>query len=296
MNNSALLRLILQLSTFSVLAGRAWQHLFWDAPYRSLLWDQAIMEKPVNWLLGMSWQAYAGSPAVDVFIQQLIVGSGWVYALGALAALLVNPKRKWAGYILIVCSIFLSFLSALYWKEKFWQVGQLLEYAAQVASPTLLYYTVYRSASMQKLRLAASVAVALTFICHGLYALGYYPIPGHFRDMLIIIFGLPEPTAIWVLQAAGVIDIILVGFGLFWAPTRPAATWYAIIWGFLTAAARTVAGFSTDFPLESLQQTLPETLYRLPHGLLPLYLLIAYGLARRVIRRRAELTVKNQPA
>ena len=48
---------------------------------------------------------------------------------------------------------------------------------------------------------------------------------------------------------------------------------YAVFWGFLTALARVVANYSTDFPLETLHQYGFETVVRLCHGLGPLLIL-----------------------
>ena len=62
------------------------------------------------------------------------------------------------------------------------------------------------------------IAIALTFSAHGLYAIGYYPQPGVFVDMLINILHFSETTAkdfLFVLCLGGLIvrgDVALTRF------------------------------------------------------------------------------------
>ena len=50
--------------------------------------------------------------------------------------------------------------------------------------------------------------IAAVFIAHGLYAVGYYPIPGYFLGMVIDILGLTEQGARNFLLIAGILDFI----------------------------------------------------------------------------------------
>jgi hypothetical protein len=112
--------------------------------------------------------------------------------------------------------------------------------------------------------------IAATFAAHGLYALGFYPIPGHFLDMTMVSTGLNRQSAEVVLMAAGTADLV-VFFALFIPQTRKLALIYCIIWGILTTSARfttyVVAG-----PLFWLtfQQTLPLVLVRVVHFGVPI--------------------------
>ena len=128
----------------------------------------------------------------------------------------------------------------------------------------------------ERVGFAVKALIATTFVAHGLYALGFYPVPGNFVDMTIFTLGVSETVARQLLFAAGVLDI-LAAVALFWPPTQSVACWYMIAWGLATALARVLAAFSPEAIGASLHQTLYLTIYRLPHGLLPLALLLSYA-------------------
>ena len=90
-----------------------------------------------------------------------------------------------------------------------------------------------------------------------------------FVDMVINIFQFSEVHAKLFLKIAGVLDF-LVAILIFIPRISTYALLYAALWGGLTALARTWANFYWSFPLESLHQHLYETIYRLPHMLVPL--------------------------
>ena len=115
--------------------------------------------------------------------------------------------------------------------------------------------------------------IAAVFTAHGLYAVGYYPVPGYFLGMVIDILGFTEQGALNFLLVVGILDFI--GSILIFVPkvTRYALI-YLAIWGFLTSFARLVAGFSFDFFWELLHLNLYQTIYRLPHGILPIIVLL----------------------
>ena len=241
--------LILKIACFCLFAGRAWQHLVWDIPIRSLLWDQKLMEGVVTWLTNMTWQEYATSTVQDTFIQTGKVILGFFYSACALLCFFVNENRKWIGKVFLSASFFLMFLAFLYYKEKFFHLGQLFEYTTQIATPILLYLFVYTGTTHKQLILFGKIAIALTFICHGLYAIGYYPQPGNFIDMVIRGIFIDEPSAKVFLIIIGVLDI-LAGVAIFipipvvWR----SFIWYTLIWGLLTALARVTTNFYMDFP------------------------------------------------
>lgn len=269
-----LVHIILRVATFMLFAGRAWQHLFWDAPFRALLWDQHVMENFVLFLRGGTWQEYVTSEAVDRFIQQIITGFGVFYALMAIITLFIDSKRlAKLTWLYILSSVALVFLAFLYSKEKFFHAGQFFEYAIQFLLPLFFCYGLTQRFKPAKLLLMMKIAIALTFTAHGLYAIGYYPQPGGFVDMLINIFGMNEATAKEILHVAGVLDFI-ISIGLFITRSSKVSLMYAVVWGGLTALARTWANFYIAFPLDSLHQNLYETIYRLPHMLVPLAALL----------------------
>ncbi|MEL7001216.1 MAG: hypothetical protein AAFN93_00635 [Bacteroidota bacterium] len=267
---------LLRILTFAVFAGRGWQHLFWDAPFRTILWDESILKPLVESISDLTWNEYVTSEVIDLRIQIFIKALGVCYLILAILSLLIKSSHKKSGYLLIVGTSFLTLLALLYFKEKFFQVGQFFEYSAQFITPLLLYISLYSKVEVRKFTFLIKVAIALTFICHGLYAAGFYPRPGNFVDMTINILGVSETSAHTMLWYAGIIDFI-VAIAIFIPFVDKAALIYAVIWGFSTSIARVWANFDVDFTLLSLHQWLFETVFRLPHGGLPLLILFLEG-------------------
>lgn len=263
---------LLQLATVGVFLGRGWQHLYWDAPYRELLWDERWMKGIVEHVLGMSWQAYVSSPAVNAYIQAWIDGTGVFYLLCALAAAALPRLGKPARWMMYLGAGSLLLLSALYCKEKFFFIGQFFEYSLQFSSPVFLVL-LSRQPDTQpnaRLLLAIKIAVALTFTCHGLYAIGYYPRPGHFVYMTMSILGVGDAGAATFLQAAGLLDFLLSV--LLFVPGRASlyAAGYAVFWGLATTMARPWAALYSSSLQQTMVQWVHEAVLRFPHFLVPL--------------------------
>ena len=266
--------LILQIATFFLFLGRAWQHLFWDAPFRALLWDESWMSGIISSIFNISWENYITSPDIDYQIQMFIKGIGWFYILCAIMALMIQKWQKLAGFFMVLGSISLVILAALYCKEKFFSIGQFFEYSIQFSTPALLFWMVKKQEVTPKIIYAIRVIIALTFVCHGLYAINYYPRPGFFVDMTISILKVSEATAEWFLTTAGILDFV-IGIGVF-LPFRYSKfiIIYAIIWGFLTTLARIWANVYFDFFWESFHQWWFESAYRVAHFLIPMILFL----------------------
>lgn len=266
---------MLYCAVAAMLIGRAWQHIFWDAPYRSLLWDEELMAGALQ-SLGIIWEEYITNPETDLWIRKVIKSIG-LYLLAAAAALYFIAKSKLARCLLGSSGILIFMLSLFYWKEHFYQVAQVMELAAQYCSPFILLAFLKNDYELSKQNdLFTRIAIALTFFGHGLYALGYYPIPVHFMSMTMEILGTNEEMSILFLKIAGVLDI-LVCIGLFLPKRwRKAALMYALIWGALTALARIFANVYLDYFSATVMQWGHETLMRFPNFLLPLFLLWVY--------------------
>jgi hypothetical protein len=267
---------LVRVAAISVFLGRAWQHIYWDAPYRALLWDERWMKGIIEGWTGRSWKEYVTDVNTDLFIQNLITGIGWFYVLCAIGALFILRLGKLGSVILWLGSISLAFLAALYCKEKFFFIGQFFEYTLQFSAPALLAILATKTNQRftPKLVWYLKVAIALTFSCHGLYAIGFYPRPGNFVSMTMNILQASETVAIQFLNVVGVLDFILsilLFFPARWA--KPALT-YAVFWGFSTTIARIWAYFYWDSLDILLLQWLHESVMRFPHFLLPLALLI----------------------
>lgn len=266
---------ILKLSTFLVFLGRAYQHIVWDAPYRTFLWDESILKGSIETIFGIAWNDYVTNLSAANTISFSIKTIGVFYLLCAIVTLLIKPNMKKLGkFFLLGGSIGLFILALLYCKEKFLHVGQFFEYTIQFMSPVLLYMVVFTTVEFKKIRLLALIAIALTFSCHGLYAIGYYPRPGSFIDMTLNTLPISEPSAHAMLKIAGILDFV-VAIAIFIPRISYAALVYAFVWGGLTAIARLIGHFHIAFLWNSFSQWTWEMLIRLPHGLIPLFVMIA---------------------
>lgn len=271
MKNRRIFFLLVQTAAVCVFAGRAYQHLFWDAPFRSILWSEDWMSWIVEGIFKTPWSEYVRNPETDIFIQNLIVGHGWFYLCCAVVAVFVRGLPKLLHYLLLLGALLLTVLAFMYTKEKFFHLGQFLEYSLQVSSPILLWYMV-RNPNLPDRRFIfiVKLLIALTFTCHGLYALNYYPRPGNFTQMCLSILPITEAQAFQFLNFAGVMDFILA-VGIF-LPFRKVVLYslaYAVFWGFFTSIARVWANFYFDFWQDSLHQWIWETVMRFPHFLIP---------------------------
>ncbi len=264
--------LLLRILTCSVFAGRAWQHIFWDIPIRAFAWDENLFKTPIETLTRMTWNEYVTSMTADAWLQGITQALGVLCIACAIAAWLIRPHTKWLGILLKIGGGYLILLFLMYWKERFQSSGMFIEHTIQWATPFMLVYAVIHQKNTATFRFWIKVAIALTFIGHGLYAFGYYPVPGNFTEMMVSVFGLSDSTALWWLKVAGVVDFIAAA-ALFIPRIVTPAIWYCIVWGTITAFARIVSNFTFDLPLDSLHQWLHETIFRLPHGGIPLLLL-----------------------
>ena len=262
----------------AVLAGRAYQHFFFRPPYTEIFWDEGLM-KPVIDLFGLNWDVFLSGAFVIVF--QYAAGSILVAGL----ILLFLPKNLIVRFrfLFLLCGIILSFVALSLFKGNFYRVGQLFEYSAQVGCVFLLYHWLRPSGVVQKQFIwTVRIITVLTFLCHGLYALGYYPVPYTFSMMVWETFPfLSESATKQFLFFFGLMDLIAVVLILFprWNKLYKSALWYCILWGTITACARVVGTYYSGMPFQSLHESVYEVVYRFPHAILPLYLLL-YGMEK----------------
>ncbi|MEM9884709.1 MAG: hypothetical protein AAF849_02385 [Bacteroidota bacterium] len=283
---------LLQIATIGVFVGRGLQHLCFGAPYRTLLWDEAWM----SWLIegglfDLSWSDYVTNAGVDQGITAFTKGVGIFYLICALVALLLKKLPRFLHYLLLLGAVSLVFLAFLYCKERFFQAGQFLEYSLQFTAPIFLYLF-YKESDSSQLSISESllrylkIAIATTFICHGLYAVGYYPRPGHFMDMVLNILNLEETQVKQFLLFVGIMDFIAAVLLFFPRKIALLAAAYITFWGFMTTIARVWAYFQSDFWQETLLRWLPESVMRFPHFLIPLAVLIWLIRAVHVMRQQ----------
>lgn len=266
--------LFVKIATVAVFTGRAWQHLYWDAPYRALFWDESWMRPLIEGVFQTPWLTYVTNPATDAAINNLVIGTGWFYLVCAVLAIWIEKLGRAGRWLMRLGGLSLIFLGLLYLKEKFFFLGQFFEYTLQWSSPFLLAYLAKGGTINKRVVLVVKIAIALTFTCHGLYAVGYYPRPGHFTEMVMNITHLSEANAVTFLIVVGILDFVL-SIGIF-VPGRIAliSLAYATFWGFGTTIARVWAHFYPQFWESILYQWLHESVMRFPHFLIPLALFI----------------------
>ena len=274
------------MATIGVFLGRAYQHWFWDAPYRTLLWDESLMRPLLERFLHVSWSDYASNLGVDRGIRVVMKVIGSFFGLGALVAAFPHffPKRVWKLWLIL--SGWLVFLSFLYYKENYYQLGQFIEYALQVATPLFFYVLMDRGELNISWGRWMRIATALTFTGHGLYAIGFYPRPGHFTTMTIQALDISQEYANQFLWTAGILDFIVALWVLLIIPGRGYALAYCIFWGLLTSLARIWANFYPEFWVNSIHQWLFEFVYRTPHFLIPFAILLLGPPPRRRLYRK----------
>ena len=132
------------------------------------------------------------------------------------------------------------------------------------------------------------MTIALTFIGHGLFAVGLHYQPGNFMQMTMNILGFDRIQASIFLLTVGLLDFIVV-LGLLSSKTRIISLSYMILWGFLTALARSVFMLNEVSLAETFINYTPMTILRFPNSLLPLLLLLNYRTPRSKV-----FTLKNQ--
>jgi len=275
-SRSILLR-TLWLSTLAVFLGRGIQHIFFDAPYRALFWDEGIMGGLVSLLGWDTWDSYVTSVGVDHALDIMQHSIGLFFILAFFLTLGYRILAHWIRQIVWAGgTILLVILAFLYFKEKFYALGQFFEYSLQFGAVALLWLSFRNTGISERLLLAIKILIALTFVCHGLYALGYYPRPGHFVQMCIHFFGMSEAGASTFLWWAGALDMLAALFIFLPRPFREVGLGYCVIWGFMTAMARVGANFYEGLYLETFITSSSEALYRFPHFLVPLGLLFYY--------------------
>lgn len=261
---------LLKVAVFFIFIGRAYQYIVYGAPFRALLWDEGLLQPIVEGFFNTPWREYATSKTVDIWIENATLINGIFLAIAAFSALLINQNnKKYLKYFIYFGSFSLLILSALLMKDKFFHNAQFFEHAIQVVTPLVLLFAIDKDSSFVQISKALKILVAITFTSHGLYALGYYPIPGSFLDMTIISFGTSEDTAKIFLYVVGILDII-ISILIFIPKISKYALWYAFLWGTATAMARVTGYFNPDLIAMSLENSLYRAIYRIPHGLVPL--------------------------
>jgi hypothetical protein len=264
---------ILTIFLFLLLAGRFYQFAFLEPPFRAFLLNTSFMAPFIEGVLGIEWNDWVTNPVYESRVNLLLTILAWVLGIFTLSIPFYKIKRvnKLMPFILICASVILLITSFGYYWDKSIQIGQFWEYSLQFGLP-LLFLLVIRSKEKIAFYLAKFFC-SVTFIAHGLYAIGFYPVPGEFVHMSSRLLSITDEPAKSFLFVAGIIDFV---FALaIWIPKiQKTALLYGVLWGFATASARFFAFYYPQYMAISLHQSVFEMLVRLPHGAVPLWLLI----------------------
>lgn len=282
--------LIIRVAAFSVLWGRAWEHWFFNPPVHAIFWNYDLVGWFVEGVLNIPWNDFLTTPSYDHVIITITQGIGWVYGITALSCLLYNGRSKWFKTLLIVSTILLVILAVMETLDKFNAVAQFFEHTSQFTAPFLVYLLTRNPNSINYTRLIVflKTVVALTFIAHGLYAIGFYKQPSIFIKMIRSVLGTSYESTVVILKLIGAFDII-AGLLLFISNGRivKIVLVHLIAWGFITALGRVFGITNWEQFGTSFSQLWFQTTYRLPHGLLPLALLgliVKYNTIRQIPR------------
>lgn len=177
-------------------------------------------------------------------------------------------------YLYIIPSLIILIQSIAEYIEAELVLEQLVEHSLQIALPLILIYVVKANQlAFEKLYLLLAIFIGLTFVGHAAYALGLHYVPGKFIEMTTKSLMLNEQQAIDFLFIMGLLDI-LFALLVFVPQVRKIAIWYMIIWGLLTALARSYYVLGLELESDFFLVNLPNTVYRLPHGIIPVLMLV----------------------
>ncbi|MGE9269804.1 MAG: hypothetical protein ACQKBU_03290, partial [Verrucomicrobiales bacterium] len=168
-----------------------------------------------------------------------------------------------------------------------YQLPMFLEHFLQWMVPLLL--VLFGRTSRRLWMALAWLAVSCTFVGHGHYALGLgVPVANDYVNLCLSILKCDVEVAKRFLQWVGWIDLALpLLFLLPWV--RYLALGYAAVWGILTAIARILGHYTPAEDYYGMHPWLAEAVVRLPHGLVPLVMLLMLWQRQRSLGEEGAL-------
>ncbi|MEM7656704.1 MAG: hypothetical protein AAF399_11285 [Bacteroidota bacterium] len=237
---------LIRTGTSLLFLGRAWQHAIKEMPY-AVLWDMPHLQDAMSIIFfvmaGLVWLPK------QWIVPHRLVDLLWIGMIGVLVASLASYQHHPERAII-----------------QFW------EHSAQMWMPILCWAWFKDKLTESWIAWGTKIAVAFTFLCHGLFALGWpYELPGNFLAMTELILSVDHAGATSFLLIAGTLDLLIV-VGLWFRQTALVVLPYAAFWGTATAIARVWAySGGSDWGMD-LWIWLPETLLRAPHAIVPVVL------------------------
>ncbi len=257
---------LLWFSSICLFAGRGIQSIWGSSAVVDFLSYERIVSPVVS--IFIPWQYYV-TKVYPILAEWVSWGILFIYVLSGIA-LLNKDKRNYvilAGGILLLAEVILALPGDFLW---------LSGLAAKTLMWTpVFFYLIYKQQSASWIK-GARWAVAAVFISHGLSALNILPVPGSYSDMITILIGWSDGMARLLLLVAGILDI-LISLSILMFPRKVGILWgYLILWGIITAIARLTSNVSLELDFTDNLIWFAEMLIRLPHGVVPMALYLAY--------------------
>jgi len=218
---------VLQITTLILFTGRAWQHLFWDAPYEYLFSPQ-----------------YGFTPW---FVGKLTMGLGWFYVLGIIFCLTLDTRDKKWGYTFVFHSAALLLLAHMYRAQNACELPTFFLYVSQFATPVIFYLLQFTKTSISRIMGLLKIALTLTLGGYAWYAFGFhFGQKPEWLEGLQASFGLSETLASNILIGKGITEILLIL--LLWVrPLQKIAFAGILVWGGLLMIS-SVGLFFIEYP------------------------------------------------
>jgi len=239
----------LRWGAFLCLIGWSWSHLYWEGPYGALLWNDTTYT--IAQRFGVPWDEFVGDGMSAGLVQKGVRALGWLYVGCAVLCLALRARRWWTLALLMIGSGLLVAMSYAKFLQANRQLPMFVEHGGQMLAPTLLGLALFFGPRHRLTRSFALVGAIATFVGHGSYALGLWPTPANYQGMTSAILHLDTSSATIFLRTVGALDF-LICIGFFFARVRRLCAVYAVIWGFLTAIARPVAGMGLELDRKSV--------------------------------------------
>ncbi len=261
----------LQLCVSVLLLTRGWLTWRWDSPIRSLVWKEDWWTWLIEKYSKLSWADFANQSDAYITTGLAWLGIG-LMILGVVPWFVRKPYCPRIAWLLLPATVVLGLDGFARFMSRDYELGMGLEHSLQIGAPMLLFVAARRPEKMKLWLRVASALTALTFVGHGLYAIGFHTVPLNFKLMTQGILPLSAEGTVTLLLVAGWLDLVCA-VGLFIRPLRVPSLIYMIVWGGLTALARAVAYFDPSAKGMGLDPWVFETLVRTPHWLIPALIL-----------------------
>src|SRR5688572_20646941 len=186
---------LIKYATIALFLGWAFIHLFFDPSYRAFFWNEDWLREFIEQRMHLNWEVYVSDRNIEIIINRLQYFIGFFQLLCVGACLSFKRWPRLNTVILILGTISILWVGFLKYVDSSFQVVELCEFALQVTTPLLFCMLHTEKIRKPNILLFMKVAISLTFISHGLYAIGYLPVPGHFIDMTINVLGVNEVQA-----------------------------------------------------------------------------------------------------